>query len=63
MAKIKSMESNEIVYEYIMIHLDLAYDNTRRSHKLAFERRNKLSDELVRRGLLTEEQAGKLSLA
>lgn len=63
MAKIKNMGSNEIIYEYISIHLDIAYDHTRRSHKLAYERRNKLSDELVRRGLLTEEQAGKLSIA
>jgi hypothetical protein len=65
-AKLKSKgekmkkQDNEIVYEFVLTKLMTAYDDTRRGKKGAIEKADKLGAELVRRGLLTQEQADNL---
>ena len=53
-------EDNKIVYEYVIAQLLLAMDNTRRGKKGLLTKIDKYGAELVRRGLLTEEQADEL---
>lgn len=48
---------NEIIYEYVATQLNVANDHTRRGKKGAMARIERLGNELVRRGLLTTEQA------
>ena len=48
---------HNLVYEYCLIQIQLAYDHTRRGKKGKFERLEKLSDRLVKQGLLTQEEA------
>lgn len=49
--------NNEIIYEYVNTQLGVANDHTRRGKKGAMARIEKLGNELVKRGLLTQEQA------
>jgi hypothetical protein len=53
-------ENNEIVYEYVLTQLLLAMDDTRRGKKGAIVKIDKYGAELVKRGLLTQEQADEL---
>ena len=48
---------NDIIYEYVATQLNVANDHTRRGKKGAMNRIEKLGNELVKRGLLTNEQA------
>lgn len=51
--------NNEIVREYIATMLSWAYDSTRRGQESKRRKIKKLGDELVERGLLTQEDADK----
>ena len=53
-------QDNEIVYEYVATQLSVANDHTRRGKKGAMKRIEKLGNELVKRELLTNEQAKEL---
>ena len=53
-------QDNEIIYEYVLSRILLAYDQTRRGKKGATARIEKLGNELVKRKLLTQEQADEL---
>ena len=51
--------TNELVYEYIATILKWVYDDTRRGQEGKRRKIKKLGDELVARGLLTQEDANK----
>lgn len=52
----------EIVYSYVTEQLNVALDHTRRSKKGAMAKIEKYGNELVKRGLLTQEQADYLMI-
>lgn len=51
---------NEIIYAFVDTLLGIAYDNTRRGKKGAWEKAEKSGTELVKREILTEQQVNKL---
>ena len=51
--------TNELVYEYIATILKWVYDDMRRGQEGKRRKIKKLGDELVARGLLTQEDANK----
>lgn len=53
-------QDNEITYAFVNTLLGIAYDNTRRGKKGAWEKAEKLGAELVRREILTEQQVNDL---
>lgn len=53
-------QDNEIIYTFIETLLSIAYDNTRRGKKGAWEKVEKLGKELVNREILTEQQVNEL---
>lgn len=53
-------KEKDIVYQYVMAHLSLAYDKSRRGKKGAMKNLERLGNKLVKQGLLTQEQADEL---
>lgn len=58
--KVMRKTTNEIVYEYVKTQLQVSQDFTRRGKKGAMTRIERLGNELVKRELLTQEQADEL---
>ena len=54
------MTNDKLVYEYVHTHLEVAYDGTRRGKKTKQAKIERLGKELVKRELLTQEQADEL---
>lgn len=53
-------QDNEIIYTFVETLLGIAYDNSRRGKKGAWENVEKLGKEFVNREILTEEQVYEL---
>lgn len=54
---------DNLVYDYVVAHNELAWHNTRRGTKGLQNKIKKLGNKLVERGLLTREQADELERA
>lgn len=54
------MTNDKIIYEYVLTQLEVAHDYTRRGKKTKQAKIEKLGKELVKRELLTQEQADEL---
>lgn len=54
--KISMKTDNEIIFEYINELMRFAYDNSNRGKKGMLTKIEKLGAELIKRGILTEEQ-------
>ena len=54
------MTNDKLIYEYVLTKMEIANDYTRRSKKGKMAKVEKLGKELVKRGLLTQEQADEL---
>ena len=54
------MTNDKLVYEYVLTQLEVAHDYTRRGKKTKMAKIERLGKELVKRELLTQEQADEL---
>ena len=54
------MTNDKLIYEYVLTKMEIANDYTRRSKKGKMAKVEKLGKELVKRELLTQEQADEL---
>lgn len=60
MGKIKDLDNKALIYLYVEAQLDMAYDTSRRGKKKQLDKIEKLGNEIVKRGLLLEDDAEKL---
>lgn len=60
MNRIKDFDNKTLIFLYVEAQLNMAYDTSRRGKKKQLDKIEKLGNEIVKRGLLAEEDAEKL---